>query len=57
MERDFMTSKHVHHEKTLTSESECFCEELIASEDHLAFEILLQSAILMLKDIITIFFH
>ena len=41
VKRDFMISKCVHHEKTLTSESECFCKESIVSEDHLAFEILL----------------
>lgn len=52
-----MTSKCVHHEKTSTSELECFCEELIVSEDCLAFEILLQSAVLMSKDIIMIFLH
>ena len=39
-ERNPMTSKCVCHEKTLTSESECSCKESIASEDHLAFEIL-----------------
>ena len=57
VKRDPMTPKHVHCEKTPTSEPECSCEESIAPEDHLAFEILLQPAVLMSKDIITIFLH